>query len=268
MFIEKYPLQVSSVIIAPIAQKFYFPKALKLPFPNLKGMYHLAEYFNIPKTSIRVTLSRMKKKGEIDCFTDKEGIVRYKMTKMMTLISKHALLFGKSKGFTLAVFNFKKENDKERYRIREILNAFGFRKLAQNVYLNIRVDSENIMQEIAKWDLEDNIYLFNCNDIKDPSMISRIRLLWKLDQWNDKLNEFYEDLKIYFSFDDLSDEEVYKRYSYGYSVFFVYFYEKHPLVPSGFMKEDYALVKVMELLQYTLDNYTDNIAKHYKLINS
>ena len=268
MFIEKYPLQVSSVIIAPLAQKFYFSTFQTLPFPKLNGMYHLAEYCNIPKTSVRATISRMNKEGKIESFTDDDGATRYKFTGMMNLVSQQASLFGNSEGFTLAIFNFKKEDEKERYRVREVLHGFGFRKLAQNVYLNTKVDSESIMKEITKWNLQDNIYLFNCADITYPSMISRISSLWQLDQWNEKLHVFYYDLKNYFSFDGLSDEEIYKRYSYGYSAFFVYFYEKHPSIPKNFIGEDYALGKVLELLKDTVTIYMDNITNHYKIINS
>jgi DNA-binding transcriptional regulator PaaX len=267
MFNQKYPLKVRSVIITPIAQKYYFNDSLNLPFPILKGMYELAEYCGIPKTSVRATLSRMRRDGEIESFTDKQGTTRYKMSEMMSLISQQASHFGRSEGFTLAIFNFKKENIKERYRVREILSAFGFKKLAQNVYLNIKVDSESIMKEISKWNLQENVYLFDCNDIEDSSMINRISALWDLNEWNDKLNEFYEDLKIYFNFDGLSDEEIYKRYSYGYSVFFVYYYEKIPALPQRFFKQDYGLGKVIELMKRTLSQYTNNICRHYKVMN-
>lgn len=268
MFKEKYPLKVSSVIIAPIAQKFYFDGSMGLPFPNLNGMYHLAEYCNIPKTSVRATLSRMCKEGKIESFSDQHGIIRYQMSKMMSLISEQASLFGKSEGFTLAVFNFKKENDKERYRIREILNSFGFKKLAQNVYLNIRVNSEQIMKEITIWGLQNNVYLFDCDNFTDNDMIARISELWDLSHWNDRLNEFYMDLKTFFDFENKSDEEIYRRYSYGYSVFFVYFYEKLPALPSNFFLPDNGLKRVMELMEITLSQYSDNICSHYKIVNN
>lgn len=267
MFKEKYPLKVGSAIIAPLAQKHYFSDVPDLPFATLKGMYQLGEYYGIPKTSVRATLFRLCREGAIEAFTDEAGVTRYKMDKMMALISDNAALFGKSEGFTLAIFNFKKEDARERYRVREILDSFGFRKLAQNVYLNIRVDSGNIMKEMAKWGLQDNIYLFDCDDIKDASMIRRIASLWELDKWNDRLEEFYEDLRSYFSFEGLEDDEIYKRYSYGYSVFFVYFQEKHPFVPQGFLVEGYALGKVLELIRSTVDDYRDNIIGYYRLIN-
>ncbi|MFT4143461.1 MAG: hypothetical protein QM644_03315 [Mobilitalea sp.] len=268
MFKEKYPLKVSSVIIAPVAQKFYFDNTMGLPFPTLKGMYCLSKYCNIPKTSVRATLSRMCKEGEIESFSDENGVMRYRMSNMMILISEQASHFGRSDGFTLAVFNFKKENDKERYRVREILNSFGFKKLAQNVYLNIRVDSEQIRKEIAKWELQNNVYLFDCDNIKDHSMVDRISELWELSHWNNRLNEFYQDLKTYFNFDNKSEEEIYQRYSYGYSVYFVYFYEKLPALPSNFFEQDNGLKKVMDLMETTLLQYADKICSYYKVINN
>ncbi len=271
MFKDKYPLKVSSAIIAPIAQKFYFGDSMDLPFPTLKGMYRLAEYCNIPKTSVRATISRMCKGCEIEAFSDEHGVIRYRMSKMMTLISEQASHFGRSNGFTLAVFNFKKENDKERYRVREILSSFGFKKLAQNVYLNIRVDSKQIIKEFSKWDLQNNVYLFDCDNITDSSMIDRISKLWELNHWNARLNEFYQDLKTYFDFDSISDEEIYHRYSYGYSAFFVYFYERLPALPAYFFEqdnEDNGLKKVLSLMETTLSQYADKICSYYKVINN
>ncbi|MGC4018295.1 MAG: hypothetical protein QM793_03040 [Muricomes sp.] len=265
--IQEYPLKVNSTIIAPLAQHFYFSGKGDMPLPTLNNMYFLADILDIPKSSVRVALSRMCKDGSVLSVKDESGKTKYKMGKMMTLISEQASGFGKSEGFTLSVFNFKKEEEKQRYRVREILNSFGFKKLAQNVYLALKVDSQSIMSEFTAWGLQDNVFLFDCVDTASDSISSKIISLWNLDEWSGKLNSFYEKLKAYLNFEGLDDEEVYKRYSIAYSIFFTYFYEKHPAIPFNYLPKGYPLKGIFELLEKTIQIYGESIVRFYYHLN-
>lgn len=265
--LQEYPLKVNSTIIAPLAQYFYFSGQYDMPLPTLNCMYFLANVLDVPKPSVRVALSRMCKEGSVLYVKDENGETKYKMGKMMTLISEQASRFGKSDGFTLSVFNFKKEEEKQRYRVRKILNSFGFKKLAQNVYLALKVDSQSIMSEFATWGLQDNVLLFDCMNITNDSMTSKIISLWRLDEWGEKLNNFYDKLETYLDFERLDDEEIYKRYSIAYSIFFTYFYEKHPEIPFNYLPENYPLKRIFELLEKTIQIYGEPIVRFYCHLN-
>lgn len=41
--------------------------------------------------------------------------------------------------FSLAIFTFKASETKERYKAREMLGYFGFRMIAQNVYIRRKI---------------------------------------------------------------------------------------------------------------------------------
>ena len=238
-----------------------------MPFPSLSCIYFLANELDIPQSSVRATLSRMCREDRISAFKDENGDTRYKMGKMMMLISEQASRFGKSEGFTIAVFNFKKEEEKQRYRVRGILNSFGFKKLAQNVYLALKVDSKSIVREFVSWDLQDNVFLFDCMEAAGDSIAPKISSLWNLDKWGEQLYSFHDKLKPYLEFEGMDDEEIYKRYSIAYSVFFTYFYEKHPAIPLNYLPEDYPLKRIFELLEKKIQIYEKPIVRFYCRLN-
>lgn len=265
--LRDYPLKVNSTIYAPLAQHFYFSKRHSLPPPSLTCMYYLADALHIPPSSVRVTLSRMSRDGLISAFKDEKGEIRYTMGTMLSLISGQASQFGKSEGFTLAVFHFKKEDEKQRYRVREILDSFGFKKFAQNVYLALKIDSQSILKEFASWGLRDNVFLFDCTNADKASMVSKIASLWRLDEWRERLDAFYGRARLFLSLEGRSDGDIYKRYSVAYSVFFTHFYEKHPAVPFDYLPEDYPLKQVSEFFEETLRRFGDPLVRFYCRLN-
>ena len=264
-FINKYPLKTASSIIAPLSQHHFLSKNNMIPFPNLNGMYELANYYGIAPSSVRVTICRLCSAGRIYSFTDDAGTTRYQMDQMMTLISEQAARFGKSDGLTLAVFRFSKEEDKQRYRVREILNSFGFKMLAQNVYLNIRVDIPAIQKELAEWGLKNNVFMFDCTS-PDDSIMNEMSALWDLENWKIKLDDFIKDLQEYWDFAGLGDREIYLRYSIGYSAFFVHIYEKHPAIPFHYLPEGYPLSELFEFVEKALYQYEAAIVRYYTQI--
>lgn len=265
-FLQQYPLKVSSAIIAPLGQFHIFSRESTLPLPNLNGMYVLSEAMGIPKSSVRVNLSRMCKSQNIKMITDNYGINRYQMTGMMSLISDQAETFGKKEGFTIAVFRFQKDSEKERYRVREILYSFGFQMLAQNVYMSIRVDTAGILQELKNWGLYHNVFLFDCDEIYGEIM-EQITAMWKLEEWRKKIDDFYKILLQYWNFDGADEKDIYIRYSIGYSAFFVHFQEKHPAIPFDYLPKDYPLLKVYNLLEQTLKNNETVLINCYSRIH-
>ncbi len=265
-FLQQYPLKVSSAIIAPLGQFHIFSRESTLPLPNLNGMYVLSEAMGIPKSSVRVNLSRMCKSENIKMITDNYGINRYQMTGMMSLISDQAETFGKKEGFTIAVFRFQKDSEKERYRVREILYSFGFQMLAQNVYMSIRVDTAGILQELKNWGLYHNVFLFDCDEIYGEIM-EQITAMWKLEEWRKKIDDFYNILLQYWNFDGADEKDIYIRYSIGYSAFFVHFQEKHPAIPFDYLPKDYPLLKVYNLLEQTLKNNETVLINYYSRIH-
>lgn len=230
-------------------------------------MYYLAKELGIPNSSVRVTLSRMCKDGSVLVLKDECGETRYKMGKMLTLISEQAALFGRGEGFTIAIFNFKTDEEKQRYRVREILRSFGFKKFAQNTYIALKVNSKSIGRELAQWGLQDNVFLFDCTDAGETSVKARISSLWHLEEWEERLTAFYNKMKIYLDFTDIDDETRYKRYSIAYSIFFSYFYEKHPSIPLDYFPEGYPLGEIFELFEKIVQTYGAQISGYYCCLN-
>lgn len=266
MLKDKYPINVISVIIASVLRAYRTRQGHEIPLVTLYGMRSFADYCGISYSSLRTTLTRWKKLGWIESFSDPTGKTRYRMLDMMKLVADNAAEVDKPNGFSIAVFSFKKEDEKERYRVREILSSFGFKKLAQNVYINARIDSTKIMKEMGKWNLQDNLFLFDCESVSD-SMKVKIREMLELDKWNSRLEEFYSELVDFLEFEGLSDEEIYNRHNYAFGVFYTYFQLEHPAIPKDLFPEDYALKKVAELLEGKYAQYYENIMNHYMKIN-
>lgn len=266
MFKDKYPIDVIPVIIASVLRAYRTRQGHEIPFVTLSGMRGFAEYCGVSYASLRTTLTRWKKNGWIEVFCDPAGKTRYRMLDMMKLVADNAAEIDKPVGFTIAVFSFKKENEKERYRVREVLGSFGFKKLAQNVYLNARTDSAKLMAEMEKWDLQENLFLFDCENVSE-SMKVKIKEILELDKWNDRLREFYGELMNFLEFEGLSNEEIYNRHNYAFGVFYTYFQMEHPSIPKDFFSEDYAYKKVAELLESKYEEYYNNIMDHYMKLN-
>lgn len=62
----------------------------------------------------------------------------------------------------------------------------------------------------------------------------------------------------------MDDEEIYKRYSIAYSIFFTYFYEKHQAIHFNYLPKDYPLRKIFELLEKTIQIYGESIVRFYR----
>lgn len=263
-----YPLKVKSAIIVPLAQRQYFSGQYTLPDPTLSGMYFVAEKLGVPPSSVRVTLSRMCREGGVTPVQDDTGTTRYRMGPMLRLVSEQAARFGRGEGLTLAVFRFRKEEEKQRYRVRELLASFGFKKLAQNVYLALQVDSQRVARQFAALGLQEHVFLFDCPQAADDeSIAAQIRSLWRLDEWEERLARFYAQTRPYLRLDGLPDEEVYIRYSIAYSIFFTHFYEKRPAVPARYFPQGRALDALFALLEETVRTYGETIVRFYRGVN-
>ena len=74
------------------------------------------------------------KADNLDAFIDESGIKRYRLTKTQQLISEVLSAdIGDAEDFSIVIFSFSTEQEKQRREARSLLQNYGFRLLLRTV---------------------------------------------------------------------------------------------------------------------------------------
>ena len=193
-FKEKYPLTMQEALGNLMVFRENIPIFSGMPYPSMNGIRKFAEYAGYSYGTIRTALSRARAAGTIESFKDDQGITRFKQGTLYRSISNTVISWkNRPEGYLLAVFSFKTEQEKERQTVRQILTDFYFKKIAQNVYINGRIETNGLMQEFRSEGLDKNIMLFHCENTKDEALRERILEVFDIKARSAKLMEFRSD---------------------------------------------------------------------------
>lgn len=267
-FRKKYPLTMSEVINDFVVFRENIPFMSELPFPSPAGIRDFAEYAGYSYSAVRTALSRARAEGRIGSFTDSRGKIRYRLTELHKSISKAvSQQFSRPEGFILAVFSFKKDNEKERKSVRDTLKLHGFKKLAQNTYINGRIDTEGMLKSMREYGVEKNLYLFHCPDISDPSLKEKILSVFNIEGRKIILSEFYESLVQFLTEKDTSDDETARRLFYVGPVHYRICFVEEPPFPEKYLPNDYPLKKIIDFFTETAEKNGNKFIQYYSQVN-
>ncbi len=268
-FKRKYPLQLQHILITPMIFRENVLLFRELPYPTLNGIRDLAEYAGFSYSAVRTALSRVRAKGEIDMFKDEKGKIRYSLTEIQKSVSRVVSnQKDRPEGFILAVFSFRKDDEKERYVARETLRYYGFKRLAQNTYINGLIDTKELTSAIRKYGLDKNLYIFKCPDIEEGALKDKILEIFDLKRRVLFLNQFNNDLYYFFSEENISEDECARRYLYAGPVHYLKCFVDEPPFPARFLPEDYPLNKIEGLIKLFSTQNRDKIIRYYIKINN
>ncbi len=263
-FIKKYPISLNDAIFFPLIYKnFINLKGQTLPDVNLNHIMNFANFAGFKDGAVRTAITRLKKKGNIINYKKNEKIF-YKMSDMREKISNYYMSGNNKKEFTIVVFSFKRENKTERYQIRKILKKFGFRMLAQNAYINLKIRKEEFISRIKDAGFESNLYIFDTLENIEPFVAKNILKAWDMDNNLKELNDFYIDLKDFISFDNNDPENIFNHLGYAGVVVFSYFQRNELPVPDVYLPENYPL-KIINTDLINANMKYINITKKYYL---
>lgn len=268
-FLKDYPYSAKEVVYTPIIYRIGLQMPDTVPFPSIKGIRDLATFAGISDAAIRTALSRAKSDGSIQEFKDALSESRYTIapsTYEMGLVSLNR--DEHPEGFILAVFSFTKDAESERAVVRDTLKNYGFKRLAQNTYINGRIDTSGLMTAMKSFGLEKNLYLFHCPDIDDQDLIQKILIVFDMEKRKEMLNHFYDRMVHFLSESGISDLDIGRRLLYFGAIYWTICENGEPPIPKKHLPLDYPMAKIRAFYTEFIEKNRDKLIKYYIEVNT
>jgi len=265
-FLSKYPIGLKDAIRASIVfrQNPVIPKTV--PFPSLKGIRSFVEYVGYNYGAMRTSISRSHKTGEL-LIDNIDGVKRYKMNERLNYLVNIYQNYKKGDGYTLVIYSSDKKEAKDAYQIRELLEEFGFKKISQGVYINMRMDISKLKNVFVKHKLYSDLLFFDCDENTDHVMRDKLISLWKIDKLVANSLEFEKDLGTFLGINNLEANELFNRLLYASVAFHIYCHSKDPPIPHKYLPKEYALQRIEQYLFEIGKTHWEGIFKYYLKIN-
>ncbi len=268
-FLKEYPLSAKEVLFTPIIYRSGLSMPDTVPTPSLNGIKDLARFAGISDSALRTALSRAKADGQIIERKDESGKSRFSVSASTFELGLDTVSRGqKQEGFTLAVFSFTKTDEKERSIVRELLKGCGFKRLAQNTYINGRIDTTHLMASIKTLGLAQHLYFFHCPDIDDPDLIEKILKLFDLQERAKQLEQFYAHMTAFLDDFDLSEIELGRRLLYFGAIYWTVCEVLEPPIPLKYLPVDYPMTKIKASYHDFVEKNKDKLIHYYISVNT
>ena len=271
-FIAKYPFDAKMAIFTPMIFQAKLAKQAALPLPTLEGIRDLARFAGISDSAIRTALSRAKAEGTCSTLIDDRGVNRYQINQSYFDEGSTTLIKNPdATGFLLAVFSFAREDVSERTVVRETLKNCGFKKLAQNTYINGMIDTAPLMKKMKALGLDKNLFLFPFPDLEDISLVEKILDIFDITGRKRVLGEFLDDLTAFFS-DTVSGKagtaDMANRILYAGPIYWDLCNIQEPPFPAKHLPHDYPLPRIRALYADCMKTNFGVLVDHYLKVNA
>lgn len=242
-FRKAYPLSVKGSVYNFLILRDGAPFLAGLPYPSLAAIRDFALFAGTSDSAIRTLLSREGRAGYIVRERDEAGVMRYRLTDPSLVLGMvNSRQSGLPEGFIVAAFSFTADAASERSIVRETLKNFGFKKIAQNVYLNGRIDVEPLRAAMRELGLDSHLYLFHCPDLDDEALTRRVLELFEIGERSAELAAFESAMLSFLGPARVAAserDEAARRLIYAGLVFWERFVTTEPPLPARLMPEGY-----------------------------
>lgn len=269
-FRKSYPLSVKASVYNFLILRDGASFLAGLPYPSLAAIRDFALYAGTSDSAIRTLLSREGRAGYIRKEKDEAGIMRYRLSEPSLVISMvNSRRNGLPEGFTVAIFSFTVDATSERSIVRETLKNFGFKKIAQNVYLNGRIDTGPLRSAMRELRLDSHLYLLDCPDIGDMALIGKITDLFEVRRRSEELDAFERAMTAFL---DGSDAEAAgrdglpRRLIYAGLVFWERFRTTEPPLPARLLPENYRFGEISRIYEERYSAGASALIEYYTRI--
>jgi DNA-binding transcriptional regulator PaaX len=267
-FREAYPISAKAAVYTPVIFRAGMEYLVDLPWPSLEGIRDFARFCNIGDSAMRTALSRAKADGGLLIKRDAVGTNRYHMAASRFEMGK-TVIHGdeRPEGFIIAVFSFKSDDANERAALRDLLKDFGFKKLAQNTYINGCIETAGLRASARELGLDKHLYLFTCPDIEDRDLVNKILDLFDLEAKKKELGEY---LSLLWDFlpDGLPKDELARRLLYIGPVHYERCEAGEPPFPAKYLPSDYPLKEIQGFYGRRLEEGRQWILEYYSEANA
>lgn len=253
-FIKKYPATLQELLTAPCILRENIPQLNSLPYTGIHHMRNICEYAGYTYGALRTALSRTVNSKKLNSFYDEDKIKRYKLTKNQQNVSEILSAdIGNAEDFSIAVFSFSTEQEKQRRDARFLLQSFGFRLFAQNTYIRRRIRKEPFIRSLKDYGIESNVFLFDCIDPGTVEFKERLFSQFEFEKMQHITNTFYADLNSFLS-EDLDAAEYSKRILYSGPVYYNICFANEVPIPESYFPKQY-LIKELKLYFHSIPEH-------------
>jgi DNA-binding transcriptional regulator PaaX len=269
-FRKRYPIGLADAVATPMIVRESVKDHVTLPGATLSGLRQLAEYAGFQYGALRTMLTRLKQKGAIRAYRE-DGVTRFELCDFYNYVTRHYAFGRDEDGFTLAVHSGAGDSGAAatvRRRLQEILQAFGFRRLAAGTYISGRLDTSGLLAELDKASLGGRLHLFDCAPVHDAGMLKRIKGLWDLEAWTRKAEAFRKALDDFYRLDGLEDAELYNRIFYVGPAFYLYLQRDFPRLCSAHFPGRRSYDAIERIISETATRYGDRLTRYYLKIHT
>lgn len=264
LFIKKYPVSLNELLVTPIIFLDNNPRINAISAPCLNHLKDLCEFGGYSGGAIRTALSRIRKRGEVKEIKDKEGFIRFYITKEQKLISKIVKANqDESDSFSIVVFTFQSVEDRRRYMARDVLKKFGFRLFAQNVYIRRKILRDPFEEHIKELGLDDSMFLFDCSDPSTAYFKKKIISKFPLEDAIIEIEMLLNDLKNFIS-EDLDDIEYTRRVLYFGPLHYKYCFINELPLPNSFYPKEYRIHELKHFYENIPFKRWESIKKYFR----
>ncbi len=268
-FLKAYPYAAKEALYTPIIYRAGLQMPESVPYPSLNGIRDMAQFAGISDSAIRTALSRAKAEGSIQERKDELGKSRYHIAASTFEMGLDTLARGQNEeGFTLAVFSFTKDAETERAMVRDTLKNCGFKRLAQNTYINGRIDTKNLMSSMKAFGVDKNIYLFQCPELDDPDLIKKILALFDVETRRKALDQFYDHMVGFLGESGLSALELGRRLLYFGAIYWSVCEVGEPPIPLKHLPKDYPMPKIKAYYHDFVEKNKEKLIEYYISVNT
>jgi DNA-binding transcriptional regulator PaaX len=265
-----YPLSVKASVYNLLILRDGAAFLAGLPYPSLSAIRDFALFAGTSDSAIRTLLSRETRAGYIQKEKDEAGLTRYRLSDPSLVLNMvNSRQRGMPEGFIVAVFSFTVDASSERSIVRETLKNFGFKKIAQNVYLNGRIDIGPLRAAMRELKLDSHLYLFECPEIADEALIDRVIELFELDERSVELAAFETAMLAFLERVEASDRsEAVRRLLYAGLVFWERYLTTEPPLPTRYLPEGYRFAAISRAYDERYAASAPAIAEYYARVSA
>ncbi len=266
-FVHRYPLSLREVIATPMIFRENVPGFERLPFPGVGLLRDLAALAGYGYGALRTAMSRARAAGELRSFVDEAGIQRFRLTRMQESVSRVVRGWpNRPDGFIIGVFSFHASEEAERRTVRANLKYFGFKRIAQNTYINGMIDTSDLEAELKRAGVAENFHLFRCPSIDDGKLLARLTEIFDVKGRARALERFGRDLAFFLEEPGLDAMELGRRVFYAGPAHHRVCFTEEPPIPARILPESYPLTGIRTYLGTVVAERWDRIEAYYRTL--
>ena len=263
-FHQSYPLSLKQVLLTPSIECHVLNQFDQvLLWPSISAVKTFSKYFEHSENAIRTSLSRAKKNGDILIAIEQNNKRIQLGEKIKDIIAYYLDEPFTGSSFSLLTFQFKSNQGKTRYRLKELLDRLNYIKLTQNTYIRYGSHPDAVEALLKQNQLDQYVYHFHHIESLPSRLMAEIPERYALNHWAPFLKQFNTRFQHYLSKEPIQSEAGYLRYLYARSTFHNLIMIQAPYLPESLFT-DVTITKSIyhQLSQIAEDNRTEHAQIH------